>query len=94
MKEAEDPLTIECCKILQQFVYIDDILLGVQDEDKTIEVTKDIRRIFQTMNIKLSNFDSNSVKVLKEIKQEISGEDGNDKKEVGLSKQTKVLGTM
>ena len=95
--ETDDPLTIECCKILQKFIYIDDILLGAEDEDKAITVIKEILRIFKTMNMELSKFVSNSVKVLKEImkivkKPEVPEEEDED--EVELSKPAKVLGTM
>ena len=45
--------------------------------------------------MELSKFVSNSVKVLKEIKREGSGEDGTDNdEEAELSKPTKILGAM
>ena len=40
MSETNDPLTIETCKLLQKFVYIDDILLGLQNEEHAIKIIK------------------------------------------------------
>ena len=94
IKETDDPLTIECCELLQKFVYIDDILLGLTDEDKAIQVIKEVRRIFRTMNMELSKFVSNSIKVLKEIKKDDLAKEENDTESVEISKPTKVLGTM
>ena len=46
------------------------------------------------MNMSLSKFVSNSVQVLKMIKQEELAKNGNVAEEVERSKPTKVLGTM
>ena len=76
IKETDNPLTIECCELLQKFVYIDDILLGITGEDKAIQVKKEVRRIFKTINMELSKFVSNSIKVLTEIKQDNLSKEG------------------
>ena len=95
LKTTEDSLTIECCQLLQKFIYIDDVLLGLKDEDRAIKIVNEIRSIFKTMNMDLSKLVSNSLEVLKKTKQEVSNEDGNNQEEeVEISKPTKILGTM
>ena len=68
--------------------------MGLKDEEHAIKIIKEVIRIFNTMNMSLSKFVSNSVQVLKMIKQEELEKNGNVAEEVEQSKPTKVLGTM
>lgn len=80
-ESSKDLFTFECCKLLQPFVYIDDVLVGLIHGERAIKVTKQIHWIFQTMNMHLSKFVSNSAKVLIDIGKDASGGDGKTQKQ-------------
>ena len=97
IENSNNELTIECCRLLKKFMYVDDVLMALSDEQKAVEVSKEVVRIFETMNMTLNKFVSNSREVLKHVPQDYLGPN-KDKKEVptaeDISKPTKMLGTM
>ena len=46
---STDEETIEACKLLKQFRYLDDILLALDDSKQAITITKAINKIFGDM---------------------------------------------
>ena len=64
---STDEETIEACKLLKQFRYIDDILLALDDSKQAITITKAINKIFGEMGLKVTKFVSNSPELLETI---------------------------
>ena len=93
---------IKAAKLVKRMIYIDDILLAVDDIEEATKLVSTINKIFQEMGMKLIKYVSNQPEVLAKIAESdraptepINLSPSGDNRYCGVvSKETKVIGMM
>ena len=65
------PKLAEAARFIKEHLYVDDLIGSIDEEEEAITLRKQIQKIFEMMQMKITKWSSNSTRLLKTIPKEI-----------------------